>query len=171
MASRVHGKWGEKRASAYLDEKEGFVLAGCVLLYFRVYADAAGPETTAKYQTIIYLAASASAEFFADIGLCPFEAVKVLSSRFCLLDRSWWFCSFLVKVYSRSRFLVSSRCCALVTGQGPDCARVCQWVVRRLAQVRSAGGCRRVSVAVPAVTSLEAAAVASVWLLAQAHGG
>jgi solute carrier family 25 (mitochondrial phosphate transporter), member 3 len=25
----------------------------------------------------LYLAASASAEFFADIGLCPFEAVKV----------------------------------------------------------------------------------------------
>ena len=36
----------------------------------------AGPEFTAKYQTLIYLAGSASAEFIADIALCPFEAVK-----------------------------------------------------------------------------------------------
>lgn len=28
-------------------------------------------------QNLIYLAGSASAEFFADIALCPFEAVKV----------------------------------------------------------------------------------------------
>jgi solute carrier family 25 (mitochondrial phosphate transporter), member 3 len=28
-------------------------------------------------KTLVYLAASASAEFFADIALCPFEAVKV----------------------------------------------------------------------------------------------
>jgi solute carrier family 25 phosphate transporter 3 len=28
-------------------------------------------------QTVVYLAASASAEFLADIALCPFEAVKV----------------------------------------------------------------------------------------------
>lgn len=37
----------------------------------------AGEETFKKYQTLIYLGASASAEFFADIALCPFEAVKV----------------------------------------------------------------------------------------------
>ena len=37
----------------------------------------AGPELAAKYQTILFLAGSASAEFFADIGLCPWEAVKV----------------------------------------------------------------------------------------------
>jgi hypothetical protein len=36
----------------------------------------AGPEVSKKYQTLIYLAGSASAEFFADIALCPFEAVK-----------------------------------------------------------------------------------------------
>lgn len=28
-------------------------------------------------KTIVYLGASASAEFFADIFLCPFEAIKV----------------------------------------------------------------------------------------------
>lgn len=37
----------------------------------------AGPENAAKYKTPIFLAGSASAEFFADIGLCAFEAVKV----------------------------------------------------------------------------------------------
>jgi hypothetical protein len=31
----------------------------------------------ANYGTLVYLAGSASAEFFADIALSPFEAVKV----------------------------------------------------------------------------------------------
>lgn len=47
----------------------------------RTYSDLVGPETAHKYQTFVYLAGSASAEFFADIGLCPFEAVKVLPPR------------------------------------------------------------------------------------------
>ena len=34
-------------------------------------------EKTYLYRTSLYLAASASAEFFADIALCPMEAVKV----------------------------------------------------------------------------------------------
>ena len=42
----------------------------------RTYADMAGEELASKYQTLIFLAGSASAEFFADIALCPFEAVK-----------------------------------------------------------------------------------------------
>ena len=37
----------------------------------------AGEEAAKKYQNLIFLAGSASAEFFADIALCPFEAVKV----------------------------------------------------------------------------------------------
>lgn len=37
----------------------------------------AGEELFNKYQTVIFLAGSASAEFFADIALAPFEAVKV----------------------------------------------------------------------------------------------
>lgn len=45
-----------------------------------LYADMAGAETAANYQTPLFLAASASAEFFADIGLCPLEAVKVTFS-------------------------------------------------------------------------------------------
>ncbi|KAG6041554.1 hypothetical protein E4U41_003570 [Claviceps citrina] len=46
--------------------------------YFKkTYSDMAGPEAAYKYKTGLYLAASASAEFLADIALCPFEAVKV----------------------------------------------------------------------------------------------
>ncbi|KAK5987566.1 Mitochondrial phosphate transporter 3 [Cladobotryum mycophilum] len=46
--------------------------------YFKkTYSDLAGPEAAHNYKTGLYLAASASAEFLADIALCPFEAVKV----------------------------------------------------------------------------------------------
>ncbi|KAF5675005.1 mitochondrial phosphate carrier 2 [Fusarium heterosporum] len=46
--------------------------------YFKkTYSDMAGPEAAYKYKTGLYLAASASAEFLADLALCPFEAVKV----------------------------------------------------------------------------------------------
>jgi solute carrier family 25 phosphate transporter 3 len=46
--------------------------------YFKkTYSDLAGPENSYKYKTGLYLAASASAEFLADIALCPFESVKV----------------------------------------------------------------------------------------------
>lgn len=41
------------------------------------YADLAGEENAHKYKTSLYLAASASAEFIADVALCPFESVKV----------------------------------------------------------------------------------------------
>lgn len=37
----------------------------------------AGEKFVQKYNTAIYLAASASAEFLADLALCPFEALKV----------------------------------------------------------------------------------------------
>lgn len=42
-----------------------------------VYADLLGEENTYLWRTSLYLAASASAEFFADIALCPLEACKV----------------------------------------------------------------------------------------------
>ncbi|KAK3394227.1 mitochondrial phosphate carrier protein 2 [Podospora didyma] len=46
--------------------------------YFKkTYSDMAGPELSYKYKTALYLSASASAEFLADIALCPFEAIKV----------------------------------------------------------------------------------------------
>jgi len=45
--------------------------------YFKYkYAKMAGSNAD-KYRTFLYMGASASAEFLADIALCPFEAVKV----------------------------------------------------------------------------------------------
>ncbi|EGV60963.1 Cu/Pi carrier [Yamadazyma tenuis] len=46
--------------------------------YFKkTYSDVVGKEYADKYKTGVYLAASASAEFIADIALCPFETIKV----------------------------------------------------------------------------------------------
>lgn len=46
--------------------------------FFKVkYADIIGDENAYLYRTGLYLGASASAEFFADIALAPFEAAKV----------------------------------------------------------------------------------------------
>ncbi|MCJ1342852.1 hypothetical protein MMC31_001041, partial [Peltigera leucophlebia] len=46
--------------------------------YFKkFYSDLAGEDVAHRYKTSLYLSASASAEFIADVALCPFEAVKV----------------------------------------------------------------------------------------------
>lgn len=46
--------------------------------FFKVlYSDIIGEESAYLWRTGLYLAASASAEFFADIALSPFEAAKV----------------------------------------------------------------------------------------------
>ena len=37
----------------------------------------AGEEASAKYKGLIWCAGSASAEFFADVALCPLEMTKV----------------------------------------------------------------------------------------------
>lgn len=42
-----------------------------------MYANILGEELSYTWRTSLYLASSASAEFFADIALCPFEACKV----------------------------------------------------------------------------------------------
>ncbi|GMR47015.1 hypothetical protein PMAYCL1PPCAC_17210, partial [Pristionchus mayeri] len=42
-----------------------------------IYSDAIGEELAYEWRTTLYLAASASAEFFADILLAPMEATKV----------------------------------------------------------------------------------------------
>lgn len=56
---------------------QGALKYGCYEWFKKFYSDLAGEENAVRYKTGIYLAGSASAEFFADIGLCPFEAVKV----------------------------------------------------------------------------------------------
>jgi len=46
--------------------------------YFKdLYSNFAGEQNTAHYKEWIWLAGSASAEFFADVALCPMEMVKV----------------------------------------------------------------------------------------------
>ncbi|XP_053105190.1 phosphate carrier protein, mitochondrial-like [Hemicordylus capensis] len=46
--------------------------------YFKIhYSELLGPEYAYLWRTSLYLAASASAEFFADMALSPMEAVKV----------------------------------------------------------------------------------------------
>lgn len=56
---------------------QGGLKYGGYEFFKKFYGDLAGEENAHKYKTLIYLAGSASAEFIADIGLCPFEAVKV----------------------------------------------------------------------------------------------
>ena len=41
------------------------------------YMTLAGEEASAKYKGLIWCAASATAEVFADVGLCPLEMTKV----------------------------------------------------------------------------------------------
>ncbi|XP_069684851.1 solute carrier family 25 member 3-like isoform X2 [Periplaneta americana] len=60
----------------------GYSLQGCFKfgfyeLFKAVYCGMLDEEKAYLWRTGIYLAASASAEFFADIALCPMEAVKV----------------------------------------------------------------------------------------------
>lgn len=56
---------------------QGACKYGLYEFFKKSYADIAGPEYAAKYKTLIYLAGAASAEVFADVALCPMEAVKV----------------------------------------------------------------------------------------------
>ncbi|EGS18732.1 putative mitochondrial phosphate carrier protein [Thermochaetoides thermophila DSM 1495] len=56
---------------------QGSFKYGWYEVFKKTYSDLAGPENAYRYKTGMYLAASASAEFLADIALCPFEAVKV----------------------------------------------------------------------------------------------
>ncbi|KAI3737460.1 hypothetical protein L2E82_27463 [Cichorium intybus] len=56
---------------------QGACKFGFYEFFKKTYSDMAGPEFATKYKTLIFLAGSASAEFIADIALCPMEAVKV----------------------------------------------------------------------------------------------
>lgn len=56
---------------------QGLFKFGLYELFKHYYGEAIGDENKVKYRDLVYLFSSASAEFFADIGLCPFEAVKV----------------------------------------------------------------------------------------------
>merc|ERR1712117_97102 len=56
---------------------QGICKFGFYEVFKKVYGDAMGEENTYLYRTSLYLASSASAEFFADIALSPMEACKV----------------------------------------------------------------------------------------------
>jgi len=56
---------------------QGLCKFGLYEVFKVTYSDLIGEENAFLYRTSLYLAASASAEFFADIALAPMEAVKV----------------------------------------------------------------------------------------------
>lgn len=56
---------------------QGMFKFGLYEFFKDFYANLAGEEDAKKYQGAIWLAGSASAEFFADAALCPFEMIKV----------------------------------------------------------------------------------------------
>lgn len=56
---------------------QGLCKFGLYEVFKVYYANAIGEENAYVYRTMLYLAASASAEFFADIALSPMEAAKV----------------------------------------------------------------------------------------------
>jgi len=56
---------------------QGICKFGFYEFFKNIYSGILGEENTYLYRTSLYLAASASAEFFADIALSPMECVKV----------------------------------------------------------------------------------------------
>ncbi|KAK4132293.1 mitochondrial carrier [Trichocladium antarcticum] len=56
---------------------QGAMKYGWYEYFKKTYSDMAGPENASKYKTALYLGASASAEFLADLALCPLESIKV----------------------------------------------------------------------------------------------
>ncbi|BFZ10857.1 hypothetical protein BsWGS_13896 [Bradybaena similaris] len=56
---------------------QGIFKFGFYEIFKVLYSNLLGEENTYLWRTSLYLAASASAEFLADIALCPMEAVKV----------------------------------------------------------------------------------------------
>jgi hypothetical protein len=82
----------------------------------------AGEELVAKYQTLIFLAGSASAEFFADMALSPFEAVKVRVGFLYVLVWMSGVCTVLSCCCARFGVAVRYR---LVTGR-QDYSQCCQ---------------------------------------------
>lgn len=56
---------------------QGLFKFGLYEFFKDFYSTQVGEENAHKYRGLVYLAGSASAEFFADIALCPMEMVKV----------------------------------------------------------------------------------------------
>lgn len=56
---------------------QGMFKYGLYEVFKDSYMNLAGEELSTNYKPLIWLAGSASAEFFADVALCPFEMTKV----------------------------------------------------------------------------------------------
>ena len=56
---------------------QGMFKYGLYEVFKDLYMNVAGEEASKNYKGAIWLAGSASAEFFADIALCPLEMTKV----------------------------------------------------------------------------------------------
>ncbi|TDL23848.1 mitochondrial carrier protein [Rickenella mellea] len=56
---------------------QGMFKYGLYEIFKDYYSNLAGEEASQKYKPYIWLAGSASAEFFADVALCPLEMAKV----------------------------------------------------------------------------------------------
>lgn len=121
----------------------------------------------AKYTTVVYLAGSASAEFFADVGLCPMEAVKVRVTTIqvllawaarppppspCTGSRARLKCRRCVAV--RRTLILSPTTHKPETGQGADGAGLCARPVGWPSQVHRGRGRWRVGPLHPSPLSL-----------------
>jgi len=73
MAGLMKG-WGPTLVGYSL---QGLGKFGFYEFFKHEFAVAVGEDNAYKYRDLVYLFASASAEFIADVALCPFEAVKV----------------------------------------------------------------------------------------------
>jgi len=56
---------------------QGFCKFGFYEIFKDLYSNFAGKDNYYAYRDLIYLSASASAEFIADVALCPMEMIKV----------------------------------------------------------------------------------------------
>ncbi|KCV72818.1 hypothetical protein H696_00396 [Fonticula alba] len=56
---------------------QGALKFGLYEAFKDIYANVLGEENSVKYKSLVWASASASAELFADIALCPMEMVKV----------------------------------------------------------------------------------------------
>lgn len=56
---------------------QGAFKFGCYEYFKDVYSNLLGERVSKKYEGAVWLAGSATAEFFADIALCPLEMIKV----------------------------------------------------------------------------------------------
>jgi solute carrier family 25 phosphate transporter 3 len=73
----VNGIWKGWLPTLIGYSMQGFFKFGFYEIFKDFYSSLAGEENAHKYRGAIYLAGSASAEFIADIALCPLEMVKV----------------------------------------------------------------------------------------------